>query len=78
MTQTANPYDHLPDYVVKSQIKKLSRHLLKSAMKGKSTENFEQKRTLLLTLSDSLDRRKELEWLEKLGSQELSNVNGSN
>lgn len=77
MTEVVNPYDHLPDYLVKSQIRKLSKHLLKNAMRGKSVENFEQKRILLLTLSDSLDRRNEVAWLEKLGTQELAEADST-
>ena len=77
MTEAVNPYDHLPDYLVKRQVRKLSNHLMKIAMKGKSAENFEQKRILLLTLTDSLDRRNEVAWLEKLGVQELTEVDSS-
>ncbi len=77
MTEVVNPYDHLPDYLVKSQIRKLSKHLLKNAMKGQSLENFEQKRILLLTLADSLERRNEVAWLERIGAQNLTEFESS-
>lgn len=66
MTQKVNPYDHLPEKHLKRQLASVSRKMVSLAKRGKKSDTFEEQRILMLTISDSLTRKREVSWLEKL------------
>lgn len=66
MTQKVNPYDHLPEKHLKRQLASVSRKMTSLAKRGKKSDTFEEQRILMLTISDSLTRKREVSWLEKL------------
>lgn len=70
MTKVVNPFDHLPEEYLKRKLASISRKMVRNAMRGKKMSNFEEQRVLMLSISDSLTRKKELSWLETVSKIE--------
>jgi hypothetical protein len=68
MTQVINPLDHFSTRYLKRQLRKTYRKLNRIASGRSRTGDFEQLRALLLSMSESLSRRKDVEDLERLMS----------
>lgn len=68
MTQVVNPYDHLPTNHLQRQLRRVSRKLTKIALKGDPNGNFEYLRVILVSISNTLERREEAQLLEGIAS----------